>query len=162
MTIQPLIKFRVLFSCWSICQSHWWRFFNLLGEPRVILVISSCFLWDVLLLLLYAYASHRYLLNIYLMPGIFLDIDKTDYFLSFKKLIELGDADYQIGLVQQVLSALNGTGDLRLTNPVRATWGMPQGDFQISMSIVCLSFTLLLLPILGYIIFRILIVHHQS
>lgn len=96
------------------------------------------------------------------MPGIFLDIDKTDYFLSFKKLIELGDADYQIGLVQQVLSALNGTGDLRLANPVRATWGMTQGDFQISMSIVCLSFALLLLPILGYIIFRILIAHHQS
>lgn len=96
------------------------------------------------------------------MPGIFLDINKTDFFLSFKKLIELGDADYQMGLVQQVLSALDGTGDLRLANPVWAAWGMPQGDFQISMSIVYLSFTLLLPPILGYIIFPILVVHHQS
>lgn len=162
MTIQPLIKFRVLFSCWSICKSYWWRLFNLLGDPKAVLVISSCFPWGILLLLLYAYASRRYLLNIYLMPGIFLDIHKTDYFLSFKKLIELGDADYRMGLAQQVLSALNGTGDLRLANPVRATWGMPQGDFHISMSILCLSSTLLLLPILGYIIFRILIVHHQS
>lgn len=87
---------------------------------------------------------------------------KKDYFLSFKKLIELGDADYRMGLAQQVLSALNGTGDLRMANPVRATWGMPQGDFQISMSILCLSSTLLLLPTMGYIIFQILIVHHQS
>lgn len=86
------------------------------------------------------------------MPGIFLYIDKTDFFLSFKEPIELGDADYQTGLVQQVLSALDGTGDLRLANPVWAAWGVPQGDFQMSMNIVYFSATLLLLPILGYII----------
>lgn len=40
------------------------------------------------------------------MSDIFLGINKTDLFLSFKELTELGDADYQLGLMQQVLSAL--------------------------------------------------------